>query len=153
LPTPFAPGRMRRFQLCENKSENEVRALRCNSCCREGKKGRRLLNSQQQRELSASEFFLAGEEWLTHVWSCDLVNGQFLDSMAPFPRLAVRMHACPDEKRPNRGFGSAGTETTRGTTDIAAYRSGFGFRLPIPSSGKARPGIVGNQGCYRHYRP
>jgi hypothetical protein len=25
-----------------------------------------------------------------------------------------------DEKRPNRGFGFAGTETTRGTTDIAA---------------------------------
>ena len=30
-----------------------------------------------------------------------------------------------DGKRPNRGFGCAGTEATRGTTDIAAYRSAW----------------------------
>src|ERR1035437_618175 len=51
--------------LLGQEPETEARALKCNSCCREGKNCRRLLNSQQQRGLSASEFFLAGEEWLT----------------------------------------------------------------------------------------
>ena len=44
-------------------------------------------------------------------------------------------------KRPNRGFGCAGTETTRGTTDIAAYGSNFGVRLPIPMLEEGGEGI------------
>ena len=33
--------------------------------------------------------------------------------------------------RPNRGFGCAGTETTREAADIAAYRSKSRFAIPV----------------------
>src|ERR1019366_6408212 len=64
---------------------------------------------------------------------------RFAESSTGVDNWAIRRQLT--EKRANRGFGCAGTETTRGTTDIAAYRSKF-RHVPSPESGVSRSLVV-----------
>jgi hypothetical protein len=68
---------------------------------------------------------------------------RFAESSTGVDNWAIRRQLT--EKRANRGFGCAGTETSRGTTDMAAYRSFFSL-LPY---GQGRAAIIGGMGCSR----